>query len=39
LKTAILVGLGVDRSKATQLLQRHGGSLRAAIKASKSGDG
>ena len=37
-KTAILLGLGVDRSKVTQLLQRHGGNLRAAIKASKSGD-
>jgi N-acetylmuramic acid 6-phosphate etherase len=38
-KTAILLGLGVDRSKAAELLRRHGGNLRAAIKASKSGDG
>ena len=38
-KTAILLGLGIDRSKATELLRHHGGNLRLAIKASKSGDG
>ncbi len=38
-KTAILLGLGVDGSEAAQLLQRHGGNLRAAIKASKSSNG
>jgi N-acetylmuramic acid 6-phosphate etherase len=39
LKTAILLGFGLDRGKATELLRRHGGNLRSAIKASKSGDG
>jgi N-acetylmuramic acid 6-phosphate etherase len=34
-KAAILIGLGLDRSKAAQLLHRHGGNLRAAIDASK----
>lgn len=34
-KTAVLVGLGVDRNQATELLQRHGGNLRTAINASK----
>lgn len=38
-KTAVLLGLGVDRSEAAQLLQRHGGNLRAAIKASARDDG
>jgi len=38
-KTAILLGLGIDRDKVTELLRRHGGNLRSAIKASKSGDG
>jgi N-acetylmuramic acid 6-phosphate etherase len=38
-KTAVLLGLGLSRSEATQLLQRHAGNLRAAINASKSGDG
>src|SRR5215470_5067282 len=33
-KTAILLGLGIDRSKAMELLRRHGGNLRLAIKAS-----
>lgn len=31
LKTAILLGLGATRGAAEQLLQRHGGNLRAAI--------
>jgi len=30
-RTAILIGLGLDHDKATQLLQKHGGNLRAAI--------
>jgi len=37
-KTAILLGLGIDRGKVAELLWRHGGNLRAAIKASKSGN-
>lgn len=39
LKTAVLIGLGLPRSKAAQLLERHAGNLRAAINASKAGDG
>ena len=35
LKTAILLGSGVGRDEAVQLLQRHGGNLRAAINASR----
>jgi N-acetylmuramic acid 6-phosphate etherase len=38
-KTAILLGLGIDRNEAAQLLKRHGGNLRAAIKASKDSNG
>lgn len=38
-KTAILLGMGLDRAKATLLLQRYGGNLRSAIAASKSGHG
>jgi N-acetylmuramic acid 6-phosphate etherase len=38
-KTAILLGLGLDRSKATRLLERHGGNLRAAIDESKDANG
>jgi N-acetylmuramic acid 6-phosphate etherase len=38
-KTAVLLGLGLDRNKAAQLLQRHGGNLRSAINASTRGDG
>src|SRR5262249_7946855 len=38
-KTAVLLGLGLGRSEAAQLLQRHGGNLRSAIKASTRGDG
>ena len=38
-KTAVLIGLGVDRSKVARLLERHGGNLRAAIKASVDKDG
>ena len=34
-KTAILIGFGLDRSEAAQLLQRHGGNLRSAIDESK----
>ena len=32
-KTAVLLGLGLGRSEAAQLLRRHGGNLRSAIKA------
>ncbi len=39
LKTAILLGLGLERGEAAQLLQRHDGNLRAAIDASKRNDG
>jgi N-acetylmuramic acid 6-phosphate etherase len=38
-KTAVLLGLGLSRSEAAQLLQRHGGNLRAAIKASAHNNG
>ena len=38
-KIAVLLGLGLDLSEAAQLLQRHGGNLRSAIKASTRGDG
>jgi N-acetylmuramic acid 6-phosphate etherase len=38
-KTAVLLGLGVDRSEAARLLQRYGGNLRSAIKASARDDG
>lgn len=38
LKTAILLGLGLSRSRAAQLLKRHGGNLRAAIEESKHGN-
>jgi N-acetylmuramic acid 6-phosphate etherase len=37
-KTAVLVGLGLVSAKATQLLQRHDGNLRAAINEIKRGD-
>jgi N-acetylmuramic acid 6-phosphate etherase len=30
-KIAVLIGLGLDRSEATEMLQRHGGNLRSAI--------
>jgi N-acetylmuramic acid 6-phosphate etherase len=39
LKTAVLLGLGLPRGEAEQLLERHGGNLRAAINASKASDG
>jgi len=39
LKTAILIGLGRSRSEAAQLLQRHGGNLRAAINDCKGKNG
>jgi N-acetylmuramic acid 6-phosphate etherase len=35
-KTAILIGFGSSRGEAAQLLQRHGGNLRAAIIESKT---
>lgn len=38
-KTAILLGFGLARSAAAQLLQRHGGNLRSAIKESTGKDG
>jgi N-acetylmuramic acid 6-phosphate etherase len=38
-KTAVLLGLGLERSEAEQLLQRHGGNLRSAINAFTSDDG
>jgi N-acetylmuramic acid 6-phosphate etherase len=38
-KVAILVGLGVGRNEAIELLQRHGGNLRIAINASKGQNG
>src|SRR6266851_2730434 len=37
-KTAVLLGLGLSRSEAAQLLKRHGGNLRSAIDESKSGN-
>jgi N-acetylmuramic acid 6-phosphate etherase len=39
LKTAVLLGLGLPRNKAEQLLERYAGNLRAAINASKASDG
>ena len=39
LKTAILLGMGLPRSEASQLLERHAGNLRAAINASKASNG
>jgi N-acetylmuramic acid 6-phosphate etherase len=38
-KTAILLGFGLGRSEAAQLLQRHGGNLRSAINESKGDNG
>jgi N-acetylmuramic acid 6-phosphate etherase len=38
-KTAVLLGLGLGRSEAAQLLQRHGGNLRSAIQSCKGEDG
>jgi N-acetylmuramic acid 6-phosphate etherase len=38
-KTAVLLGLGLNRSEATQVLQRYGGNLRSAINETKGGDG
>ena len=37
-KAAVLIGLGVDRNEAAELLQRHSGNLRSAINASKGRD-
>jgi N-acetylmuramic acid 6-phosphate etherase len=37
-KTAVLLGLGLDRSEAAQLLRRHGGNLRKTINESAGGD-
>jgi N-acetylmuramic acid 6-phosphate etherase len=39
LKTAVLMGFGLPRSEAEQLLQQHAGNLRAAINASRASDG
>jgi N-acetylmuramic acid 6-phosphate etherase len=39
LKTAILIGFGLGASNAAQLLQRHGGNLRSAIKEFTGADG
>jgi N-acetylmuramic acid 6-phosphate etherase len=38
-KTAVLLGFGLSRSEATDLLRRHGGNLRSAINESTGGDG
>ena len=38
-KTAVLLGFGVGHGEALQLLHRHGGNLRSAIKESKRGNG
>jgi N-acetylmuramic acid 6-phosphate etherase len=38
-KTAVLIGFGLGRSEAVQLLQRHGGNLRSAIKECRGGNG
>src|SRR6187455_57657 len=38
-KTAILIGFGLGRGEAAQLLQRHGGNLRSAINESTGKDG
>jgi N-acetylmuramic acid 6-phosphate etherase len=38
-KTAVLIGFGLDRDEATRLLQRHGGNLRAAIDKFKDANG
>jgi len=35
LKTAVLLGMGMELGEATQLLQVHGGNLRAAIAAAE----
>ena len=39
LKTAILIGLGSGTGDAAQLLQRHGGNLRSAVKELTGTDG
>jgi N-acetylmuramic acid 6-phosphate etherase len=38
-KTAVLLGLGLNVSEATELLQRHGGNLRSAINEFKGHNG
>jgi N-acetylmuramic acid 6-phosphate etherase len=38
-KTAVLLGFGLSRGQATDLLQRHGGNLRSAINESAGHDG
>jgi N-acetylmuramic acid 6-phosphate etherase len=38
-KTAVLLGLGLNRNEAARLLDRHAGNLRAAIKESTAGNG
>lgn len=38
-KTAVLLGLGLSRTEAAQLLERHGGSLRVALNELQRHDG
>jgi N-acetylmuramic acid 6-phosphate etherase len=38
-KTAVLIGSGMTRSEAANLLQRHSGNLRSAINESANGNG
>jgi N-acetylmuramic acid 6-phosphate etherase len=38
-KTAILLGIGLDRTKAALLLRQHGGNLRSAMAVAKGDDG
>lgn len=38
-KTAVLMGLGLNRSAAAELLDRHGGNLRAAINSTTGNNG
>ena len=38
-KTAVLLGIGLGRNEAVQLLQRHAGNLRSAINNSQGSDG
>ena len=38
-KTAVLLGSGANLNEAAELLRRHSGNLRAAIRASKNHDG
>ena len=38
-KTAILIGFGLDQTQAVEMLRRHGGNLRAAIDDTQSRNG